>query len=492
MAAMEILLYFLCSSFLAGQGAWALVPCVPSSTLRPSCRVVQFSSAAVMSDDAALSDDDLLPSRESPALAMSDDYEQHPQDSNEHGYVRTGDLTAEVENEGRVHELLMDRVLAKRARDWETADLLKDELLRLHDVRVWDRTREWYVGRFKQQKRLPPQRHDYARAYGDEGAVDESLVDQMLLDRLIAKLQRDFGKADSIRAELKQMGVRVDDLTRTWRSGVAVDQKESWEQPRRPSYSRVPSPDERERHDGQLANEIDAAEVDKLIGDRHDARRKREWAVADEILDKLFSMGVSIDDDSTTWCANALYQQVEVGPGRKRRIDDTTAVSYEVTTHCDAATKEAILDLLNQRRRAKLRRFYDEADVLRYKLNNEFQVAVDDRERAWWFVGGRLPGTADDFDDEAASSGTFLFDDDENEAVDDDAAEEQEENAVAEEADAVLVEEEEGKPEEDDDDVLLVLLPEEEEPVVFALTEDTTSEDDIAAGLESDDIDEAE
>jgi cysteinyl-tRNA synthetase len=48
---------------------------------------------------------------------------------------------------------------------------------------------------------------------------------------------------------------------------------------------------------------IDEEEINRMIRERHEARRKKDWKRADEIKESLASMGISVEDgpNGTTW-----------------------------------------------------------------------------------------------------------------------------------------------------------------------------------------------
>ena len=61
-----------------------------------------------------------------------------------HGFMRAPGDTAPVD-EQRIDAILTQRNDAKRARDFETADRLRDQLQAEFNIRVDDKTREWRV-----------------------------------------------------------------------------------------------------------------------------------------------------------------------------------------------------------------------------------------------------------------------------------------------------------------------------------------------------------
>lgn len=59
--------------------------------------------------------------------------------------------------------------------------------------------------------------------------------------------------------------------------------------------------DQRRREMSQLR--IDEDQINRMIGERHEARRQRDWKRADEIRESLASMGIVVEDgpNGTTW-----------------------------------------------------------------------------------------------------------------------------------------------------------------------------------------------
>ena len=74
----------------------------------------------------------------------------------------------------------------------------------------------WVAGRAQLDR---SKLHDYSRSHTDDYALRaEQLdrIDELLGRRLAAKRARDFEKADQLQAELRQLGIEVDDRARQW------------------------------------------------------------------------------------------------------------------------------------------------------------------------------------------------------------------------------------------------------------------------------------
>ena len=98
---------------------------------------------------------------------------------------------------------------------------------------------------------------------------------------------------------------------------------------------------------------------------RNDARRKKKWRSADELLDELLDLNVEVDDAAKEWRSFA--------SSYRRLAGDASA-------DVDEADVQA---RLLARLRAKMRRDYAEADDIRFALEDELGVRVNDAERTW-------------------------------------------------------------------------------------------------------------
>ena len=209
--------------------------------------------------------DDLLRLLEgSYGVTVSDDARQWRADglSFVYAYRRDGgDGGRSAAEVGAVEDLLRERGVAKSRKQYDESDAILEELRAL-GVDVDDKARSWWfvggggggggyggggggsfaargggagysardgygssAGRGRSgwvagRAQLDRSKlHDYSRSHTDDYALRaEQLdrIDQLLGRRLAAKRARDFEKADQLQAELRQLGVEVDDRARQW------------------------------------------------------------------------------------------------------------------------------------------------------------------------------------------------------------------------------------------------------------------------------------
>jgi len=234
-----------------------------------------------------------------------------------------------------VERMIAERNQARKRRDFDAADSIRDDLLSDFGVAVFDKDRAWRtgcsasgsgmrVGNYqkkgwggqKQQQRGRPSRnfgpngHDYELSR-DAGEHTSSLstqeVHEMLARRLQAKLERQFETADGIEYELADAGVYVHDGMKEWRGdGVQYGDyggrsakpgrtRDSWSdrsRPYRKSEYSLPLDDE----------DAESDEIDQLVNERARCKMTREYDEADRIRDGLKEkFGVEIDDKIREW-----------------------------------------------------------------------------------------------------------------------------------------------------------------------------------------------
>ena len=135
---------------------------------------------------------------------------------------------------------------------------------------------------------------------------------------------------------------------------------------------------------------VDIAAVDMLLTRRNEAKRQRDFVVADALRDELkveHNVGCH-DRDRTWWLGRQKREKRERAPlptdhGYTREIDDKTHLMDE----------RAVDALLLARVHAKMTRDFDKADQLRAQLSAAHGVRVHDARKVW--RGGVSSDTAD-------------------------------------------------------------------------------------------------
>jgi cysteinyl-tRNA synthetase len=201
---------------------------------------------------------------------------------------------------------------AKRKRNFDDADSIRDDLLDEYNVVINDKLRQWSMGGMFQDDdgKMPGRAGDSSRqrnegGYSDRGSRNErpyqrrgesslsvedvSLVESLLTERAEAKANRDFAVADDIRDELRErFDVSIDDRNREWHVGRSSSE-----------YSFVQG----SQSDGAAdLDEKTVATITTMIQNRQKAKVERDYDTADEIRSSLRQdFNVIIDDRTKEW-----------------------------------------------------------------------------------------------------------------------------------------------------------------------------------------------
>ena len=318
----------------------------------------------------------------------------------EHGYARSDPVTGAAiadEDQFTLDKLLVERLYAKRSRDFAKADEIRAQLQGA-GVRVDDRqnTYSFQPPRAPRADPVMPTEHGYTRQ--DDGSVpvapaDQVTLDALLLERLIAKKQRDFEKADRLRDALREAGVFVQDHETTFRvvdrsqPKLSQQQREPEAMPTHHGYTRV--------DDGMVpVAPGDQITLDALLLERLIAKKQRDFTRADQLRETLKAAGVHCDDKGNTYRVvpprgapqPAMPQAMPAHHGYTRMDDGMVPV---------APADQMILEqLLYQRVCAKIQRNYTLCDQLREQLKAA-GVHLDDKSLTYRVVpprAARLPG----------------------------------------------------------------------------------------------------
>jgi cysteinyl-tRNA synthetase len=273
-----------------------------------------------------------------------------------------------------IQDLLAERIEAKRMRDFDTADAIRDELMDEYNVSINDRNREWSVGGdFGEVKRDSDRDRPYDMAPesldpGEELVIIQDLVAQ----RSKAKKTRDFSTADAIRDELMEdYNVAIDDRQKLWSIGGDFGFDMSEQQRARDPFMMAPA-SECPDNANYIQSQVEA---------REQARKDRNFALADDIRDDLMdNYNVMVDDKLRQWAVGGMFggKISSVGPGDPYVRRGGGELSQE--------EEDRIHAMIRERNDAKRDKDFGKADRIRDALGEDYAVRVDDRSREWMVV----------------------------------------------------------------------------------------------------------
>ena len=277
-----------------------------------------------------------------------------------------------------IHDLIAERLQCKLARDFQTADRIQEQLfssgVAVHDgMKLWRADGEGFgdmenSGRSGKPGREAGSRNDRNRPYEQSPnsleTDDAAEIQSMVEERTEAKKIRNFGLADAIRDELRDVfNVEVDDRKRMW--SVGGDFGANNRDRRRAPFQKAPwseTPD-------------DADEIQRLVEMRDAARADRDFATADDIRDDLVDRNIYIDDKAREW---------SVAGGGVRQNRSQPRQAFAMSPQSDAPENaDEIQRLVELRDTARADRDYVTADSIRDELMDDYNVFIDDRSREW-------------------------------------------------------------------------------------------------------------
>lgn len=139
------------------------------------------------------------------------------------GYVKSAssvDLPT-LEDEEYVQRKVDERMRAKRTRNYDLSDAIRDELFADWDVTIHDKINEWSVGgefgRGQSWTHVEP--FKYTPREGDTTLSQEDMrtINSLIDRRVKARRDRNFNQSDGIKAHLsKTYGISIDDQAREW------------------------------------------------------------------------------------------------------------------------------------------------------------------------------------------------------------------------------------------------------------------------------------
>ena len=260
----------------------------------------------------------------------------------------------------QVRTLVTRREQARFARDFESADRLREQLARM-SVTLDDQNKVW---RSTDGRSGPITAVNVSELHAQKAAsagattlTDEDIV-RLVQEREHARFTSDYTTADRLRDELEKHGVHLDTKENHWQ---AADGRSGQIGPVNISAAHA----QKAARSG--APRLSIEEVEKTLVHREQARARRDYKAADVLRDQLEKHGVYLDPKENKW----------------HSADGRTGAIL-VSTLCD----EDIGKILASRQAARLRHDYKAADRLRDQLNEQC-VSVDDKKNLWDAADGR-------------------------------------------------------------------------------------------------------
>ena len=260
-----------------------------------------------------------------------------------------------------VRTLVTKRETARFARDFETADKLREQLSRL-GVALDDQNKTWRSG----DGRTGPitavnvsELHAQKAAKGGAAPLSDEEIDRMVKEREQARFTLDYKTADKIRETLEKHGVHLDTKENKWQ---AADGRSGPIGPVNISAAHA----QKAARSG-VTKSMPLDEIERILVQREQARARRDYRTADVLRDTLEKHGVYLDAKENKWHAS---------DGRTGAIVMSTLSDEEVGK------------ILAARQAARLRHDYKTADRLRDQLNEQC-VSVDDKKNRWDASDGR-------------------------------------------------------------------------------------------------------
>lgn len=212
-----------------------------------------------------------------------------------------------------------------------------------------------------------PQQKKGFQQYGEINEAYCNISKQEILDlireRNKARRSRNFDKADVILATLNRNNVHLNDSKKLWRADGDVFDVKGYAKMeyKKSSRSKPISPREEEY-------------VNQKLNERSEAKLRRDFNTADDILDELrFLKNVVVDDSALTWrVAEDFKSEYSYGGRRLNNVPEEEIKNIE--------------RLIRERSNAKDKKNYDVADEILEKLTVICGVRVDDAKKAWYFL----------------------------------------------------------------------------------------------------------
>ena len=332
---------------------------------------------------------------------------------NGHDYAPSSDSTG-INNsrftDGEVHAMLAERLRAKFARDFRTADSIRTTLIE-GGVFVHDGMKEYRTdgvpfdpprlhlgdaggrgggvgdGNHRNKRGYVKSIHSPSLDVSSDGTTSsDELIDRLVNERTKFKMTRQYDKADAVREGLRtKFNVYIDDRLMEWSVGGDFGSERNAIREMSVAFSErgyIKSTSSLTLEDD---DELDAQETEEYIQHHVDARvtakKERNFDTADKIrLDLAQRFDVTINDKIKMWSIGGIFE--EMG-GNNKVGKPRGAYTRRGGGDLSLDVLDVISRMLSDRHHAKKQRNYAAADEIRDVLMSKYKVSIDDRSCEW-------------------------------------------------------------------------------------------------------------
>lgn len=257
-----------------------------------------------------------------------------------------------------VRALVSKRESARFARDFDSADKLRDQLSRL-GITLDDQNKVWRSadGRVGSITAINiSELHAQKAAKSGAAHLPDDEIDRLVREREQARFTSDYKTADRLRDQLEKHGIHLDTKDNKWQ---AADGRSGHIGPVNIWAAHA----QKAARSG--APKLPVEEIEKILVQREQARARRDYKTSDVLREQLEKHGVYLD-------------------ANKWHSPDGRSGAIVMSSFSD----EEVGKILANRQAARLRHDYKLADRLRDQLNEQC-VSVDDKKNRWDASDGR-------------------------------------------------------------------------------------------------------
>ncbi|MGK3734911.1 MAG: cysteinyl-tRNA synthetase [Bacillariaceae sp.] len=281
-------------------------------------------------------------------------------------YMPSSQSTHSSENLNDIEKLIAERAQTRAERLFKRSDVIRTDLLDRFDVHINDKLLIWSVGGgglFGDEKKGGNKYLPYAISKRSVVPKNTDDIQNLVQKRDIARVSREFKKADTIRSQLLENDIMIDDKKREWyvKSHNRINDSNKVTQKDIPPFIR--------RGSGNFSLE-ELNKIGNLVNERDSFKRKKQYKEADDIRSELLrSFDISVDDWNREWYL----------------ISEDYGEAHD-SAEIDETTRNLVQQKVKERTLAREEKNFDAADSIKSELAKEYNVAIDDRKKEWSII----------------------------------------------------------------------------------------------------------